>query len=143
VRDEDYTKVEEVVAPGDRDPHGHLLVYQMYEMLEWLWSDFFGDAHGGKDYTTWQPAPRKITLLVDREAFPGQQLKKGIRVTARTRRTITVEAALWDAAEEYTVLSAEIVTVFADRTTASAIEPPEKMVTGLERLIGGPLPVPA
>jgi hypothetical protein len=141
VRDEEYTKVEDVVTPGaPGGGHTHLLVYQLYEMVEWLWSDFFGDAYGSKDYGDVQPAPRKITLLVERESFPGQKLKKGIRVKSRTRRTITVEAALWDAEEEYTVLAAEIVTVFADRVSASAIEPPERMVTGLERLTGGPLP---
>jgi hypothetical protein len=143
MRDEEYAMVEDVVAPGDPGVHAHLLVYQQYELIEWLWSDFFGEAYGGKNYVDVQPAPRKITLLVERESFPGQRLKKGIRIKSRTRRTITVEAALWDADEEYTVLAAEIVTVFANRVTASAVEPDERFVSGLERLTGAPLPAPS
>jgi acyl-CoA thioesterase FadM len=143
VRDEEYTKVEEVVAPGDPGTHYHLLVFQVYEMIEWLWSDFLGEAHGGKDYGDVQPAPRKITITVERESFPGQRLKKGIRVASRTRRTFTLEAAVWDAEDEHLILTAEIVTVSADRSTASAVEPTERLWSGIERLEGRSIPAPA
>jgi acyl-CoA thioesterase FadM len=90
-----------------------------------------------------QPAPRRVTTLVETESFPGQLLKRGIRTVSRTRRSFTLEAAIWDATDDHLITTTEIVTVCVDRATGKAIEPTERLWSGIERLEGHPITVPA
>ncbi len=143
MRADEYTIVEDVIAPGEIGSHYHLLVWQTHQFTELLWSSYLATAHGGFDYGDVQPAPRRVTTLVESECFPGQKLKRGMRTVSRTRRTFTLEGAFWDADDDHLITSTEIVTVCVDRTTAAAIEPPERLWTGIERLEGHSIPVTA
>ena len=70
MRADEYTIVEDVIAPGEIGSDYHLLVWQTHQFTELLWSSYLATAHGGFDYGDVQPAPRRVTTFVESECFP-------------------------------------------------------------------------
>jgi acyl-CoA thioesterase FadM len=136
MREDEYTVVEDVVGPGDPNSDYHLLVWQTQQLTELLWSSYLATANKGNDNGDVVVAPRRVTIMVETESYPGQLLKRGIRTVSRTRRSFTLEAAVWDAKDDHLICTTEIVTVCVDRSSAKAVEPPPALWAGIERLEG-------
>ena len=124
MHEDEYTVIEDVVAPGEAGDQHHLVDYETQELVSKLWSKYVAMASEGFDAGDVVPAPRRITTVLDTECFAGQSLQRGIKAVARTRRTYTLQAGLWHADDGRMVVTSEIVTVAADRSTGSAVEIP-------------------
>jgi acyl-CoA thioesterase FadM len=136
-----YTMVQDLVAPGDPGSHYHLLDWQTGEMITSLWSQYLLAARESAPYGDAVPAPRRVTTVLERECFPGDRLRRGIRAVSRSRRSFVCEAAVWLADTDALVVTEEIVTVVASRSTGQAIEIPADLWAGIERLEGRSLPL--
>ena len=141
MHDDEYTIIEDVVAPGESGTHYHLVDYQTQELISKLWSKYVAIAGDGTAAGDVVPAPRRITTVLESECFAGQQLQRGIKTVARTRRTYTLQAALWHADDGRMVVTSEIVTVAADRSTGSAVEIPVDFWANVERMEGREIPI--
>lgn len=137
---EQFTIVEEVVAPGDPGSHYHLVDYQTQELLSTLWSAYLAKAGEGLAPSPVNPAMRRVTYSLESECMPGQRLTRGIRVVSRSRRTCTFEASLAHADDGRVVHSAEMVTVFID-PEKGAVEIPADFWEAVERMEKRSIPV--
>jgi acyl-CoA thioesterase FadM len=141
MRDDEYTIIEDVIAPGEAGSHYHLVDYETQELISKLWSKYVAMAGEGTAAGNVVPAPKRITTVLESECFAGQALQRGIKAIARTRRTYTLQAALWHADDGRIVVSSEIVTVAADRSTGSAVEIPADVWANVERIEGHEIPI--
>jgi acyl-CoA thioesterase FadM len=141
MHEDDYTIVEDVVAPGEAGAHHHLVDFETQELLSKLWSKYVAMAGDGVPAGDVVPAPKRITTVLESECFAGQKLQRGIKAVARTRRTYTLQAALWHADDGRMVVTSEIVTVAADRSTGSAVEIPAGFWENVERIEGREIPI--
>lgn len=121
--------------------HYHLVDYETQELVSKLWSKYVAMASVGIEAGDVVPAPRRITTMLENECFGGQLLQRGIKTVARTRRTYTMQAGLWHADDGRIVVTSEIVTVAADRSTGSAVEIPADYWTNVERIEGREIPI--
>lgn len=138
--EDEFTLVENVVAPGDAGSHYHLVDYQTQELVSTLWSKYLAQNREGIGPGTGQPAMRRVTYMLDNEAQPGDELQRGIRAVSRTRRGFTCDAALWHKADGRFVHRAEIVTVWVEPGTG-AVEIPAGFWANVERTEGREIPV--
>jgi len=141
MHEDEYTIIEDVVAPGEPGSQHHLVDYETQELVSKLWSKYVAMAREGLESGDIVPAPRRITTVLDNECFAGQALQRGIKAVARTRRTYTLQAALWHADDGRMVVTSEFVTVAADRSTGSAVEIPAELWANVERIEGHEIPI--
>jgi acyl-CoA thioesterase FadM len=138
----EFTIVEEFVADVDKDPSHHLVDYETQRFVTELWSAYLARVRAGLSEGPVHPAMRRVSYSLDGEAFPGQQLVRGIRMDSRSRRSCTFAIALWHP-DGRLVHSAEMVTVFVDPQLASAVEIPEDFWEAVEVLEGREIRPPA
>jgi len=141
MHEDEYTIVEDVVAPGEAGAHYHLIDYQTQELISKLWSAYVARANEGIAAGDVVPAPKRITTVLETECFPGEKLQRGIKVVSRTRRSYAMQAGLWHAEDGRMVQTTEIVTVAADRSTGRAVEIPADFWANVERIEGHEIPV--
>ena len=139
-REEEYTVVEDVQAPGDPGSHYHLVDYQTQELVSTLWSKYLAANREGLTDIVGQPAMRRVTYSLDNEATPGDDLQRGIKAVSRTRRGFTCMAALWHRSDGRFVHQAEIVTVWVS-PGEGAVEIPPAFWERVERTEGREIPI--
>jgi acyl-CoA thioesterase FadM len=139
VSDTEYTIVEDVVAPGEPGDNHHLVDYQTQELVSTLWSKYLAKARQGLAPSPVIPAMRRVSYSLDSEAFAGQPLRRGIKVTGRSRRSCTFAAGLWHPADGRMVHAAELVTVFVDPAKGS-VEIPADFWAAVEDIEGRNIP---
>jgi acyl-CoA thioesterase FadM len=138
--DEEFTLIEDVVAPGDPSQHYHLVDYQTQELVSTLWSAYLAKVRADLPPSPVVPAMRRASYSLDGEAFAGQSLQRGIRAVARSRRSVTFDGAVWHADDGRFVHRAEIVTVFIEPGTGS-VAVPEDFWAAVEALEGRTIPI--
>lgn len=136
-----YTMVDDVVGPGEPPGH-HLVDYQTHELISKLWSRYLADCRELAGPSEVMQAVRRVTYTLENEAFPGDQLRRGIRMASRSRRSCTFEAALWHADDGRMVEIAEIVTVFI-KPGEGAVAIPDEFWAAVEKLEGRTIAAPA
>jgi hypothetical protein len=140
VHEDEYTIIEDLSAPGTPGDTHHLVDYQAQEIVSTLWSKYLVEARKNLPPSAWGPALRRVTYTMDNEAIAGQSLQRGIRATARSRRTATFAAGLWHKDDGRMVHSAEMVTVFVE-PGKGAVEVPLDFWTAVEKIEGHPIPI--
>ncbi len=139
--EDEYTMVDDVVAPGHPGDGHHLVDYETQELVSRLWSIYLAKCREGTSGAA-TPAMRRVSYSLDNEAFAGEQLQRGIKVASRTRRGMTFEAALWHADDGRYVHRAELVTVWVE-PGKGAVEIPEDFWRNVEALEGREIPITA
>lgn len=132
---EEFTLVEDLVAPGEPENRYHLVDYQTQELVSKLWSKYLAIVREGLDPSTPPPAMRWASYSLESDCFPGQRLRRAIRMESRTRRSCTFKGALWHADTKQMIHSATLVTVFLDPANG-AVEVPANFWAAVERLEG-------
>ena len=140
MREDEFTLVEDITAPGDPSAHYHLVDYQTQEMVSTLWSKYLAKIREGVAPSPVNQAMRSVTYSLDGEAFGGDELQRGIKVVSRTRRGCTFNAALWHTADGRLVHNAQLVTVFVE-PGKGAVEIPAEFWAKVEELEGREIPV--
>ena len=140
MHEDDYTIIEDIVAPGDEGDHHHLVDYQTQEMVSRLWSQYLVLARKELPPSAAQPALRRVSYVLDNESFAGQKLQRGIKAVGRSRRSCTFHAGLWHADDGRMVHTAEIINVWVD-PEKGAVEVPEDFWAAVERIEGRAIPV--
>jgi acyl-CoA thioesterase FadM len=135
-----YTLVEDVSVVGTPGQH-HLLDHQTQALVTTLWTSYLATVRGALTPNGVHPVLRRVSYSLEGEAFPGDALRCGLRAASRSRRSCTLEGAVWHAADERMVHVAQLVTVFVDPTRPGAVEVPEDFWREVERLEGRPIPV--
>jgi hypothetical protein len=136
-----FTLVEDLIAPGNPESHYHLVDYETQELVSTLWTKYLARVREGLKPSTVAPAMRWVSYSLDSECLPGQQLRRAIRMEARSRRACTFEAALWHAEDGKMIHSAKLVTVFLD-PVRGAVEIPEDFWAAVERIEDRSIPFP-
>ncbi len=132
-----FTALDEVVAPGEAGSTYHLLDWQTGSLITPAWSGYLAAvraAHpleGGVD-----TGARRVTTVLSSECFPGDRLRRGIRVLGRSARTFTFEVVLWQADTGVEVVRSEIVMVTVDRKSGTAVQIPAGFWAGVEEREG-------
>jgi acyl-CoA thioesterase FadM len=142
VHEDEYTIIEDVVAPGRVGDTHHLVDYQTQEIVSTLWSKYLVEARKDLEASAWAPAMRRVSYTMDNEAVAGDSLQRGIRAVGRSRRTATFAAGLWHKDDGRMVHSAEIVTVFVE-PGKGAVEVPEDFWAAVEKIEGHDIAVTA
>lgn len=141
MHENEYTIVEDLIAPGDpKDPHHHMVDYQTQEIVSTLWSKYLAQARSGLAPSEVIPAMRRVSYSLDTECFGGQKLQRGIRAVSRSRRSCVFAAAVWHTEDGRMVHQAEMVTVFV-KPGQGAVEVPEDFWAAVEKIEGRPIPV--
>jgi hypothetical protein len=140
MREDEYTIVEDVVAPGEPGDNHHLVDYQTQELVSRLWSKYLVVAREGLGPSAAQPALRRVSYTLDNESFAGQKLQRGMKAVSRTRRTCTFSGGLWHIDDGRMVHASELVTVWVD-PKKGAVEVPEDFWAAVEKLEGHAIPV--
>lgn len=141
MHEDEYTIVDDVVGPGEAGDAHHLVDYQTQELVSRLWSIYLATAREKLTKASWVPAMRRVSYMLDSEAFAGQPLQRGIRVLSRSRRSCVFGADLWHRDDGRMVHRAELVTVFVDPTQGGAVEVPEDLWAAIEALEGREIPI--
>jgi acyl-CoA thioesterase FadM len=142
MHEDEFTIIEDIVGPGDPAEHHHLVDYETQELVSRLWSAYLAQVRKDLAPSPVGPVMRRVSYVLDNEAFPGQQLQRGIRAISRSRRSCTFAGALWHADDGRLVSSGEIVTVFVE-PGKGAVEVPEDFWKAVEELEGRTIPVTA
>ena len=138
----EFTLVDDVVITGEPRQH-HLLDHQTQQPVSTLWSAYLARVRSVLPPGGAHPVLRRVSYALENEAFPGDPLRCGIRMTARTRRSCTLAAALWHAGDGRMVHVAELVTVFVDPTQrGGAVAIPDDFWAEVERVEGRSIPMP-
>ena len=140
MHEDEYTIIEDLVAPGTPGDTHHLVDYQTQEIVSTLWSKYLVQARQGLEPSAWGPALRRVTYTMDNECMAGQAMQRGIRAAARSRRTATFAGALWHKDDGRVVHAAELVTVFVE-PGKGAVEVPADFWAAVERIEGHPIPI--
>jgi acyl-CoA thioesterase FadM len=140
VHDEEYTLIEDITAPGEPGDSHHLVDYQTQELVSTLWSKYLAIVRDVLPPSSVVPAMRRVSYSLDNEAFAGQALQRGIKMAARSRRSCTFSAGLWNAEDGRMIHSAEMVTVFIE-PGRGAVEIPSDFWAGVEKIEGREIPV--
>ncbi len=135
MREDEYTIIEDVVAPGEPGDTHHVVDYQTQELVSRLWTAYLARMREACPPTTVVQAMRAASYRLDNEAFAGDALQRGIRMKGRTRRSCTLAVGLWHAATGEMVHQGEIVTVFIDPGTG-AVPIPDDWWAAVEELEG-------
>jgi len=138
--DQQFAMADEVVAPGEAGSRHHLVDYQTQELVSTLWSAYLAKAREGLAPSSVNPAMRRVSYSLESECMPGERLRRGIRVTSRSRRACTFEAVLSHADDGRVIHAAEMVTVFID-PERGAVEIPADFWAAVEQLEGRSIPV--
>jgi len=138
--EDEYTMVDDVAGPGEPGDHHHLVDYQTQELVSRLWSAYLAANREGTTDDGSVPALRRVSYSLDSEAFAGDQLQRGIKAVARTRRGFTCEAARWHKNDGRFVHRAEIVTVWV-KPGAGAVEVPADFWANVEKMEGREIPI--
>src|SRR5438552_4011497 len=75
VHEDEYTIIEDIVAPGQSGEGHHLVDYQTQELVSTLWSKYLAQIRGSLPSSAVLPAMRRVTYTLDNEAFAGQTLR--------------------------------------------------------------------
>ncbi len=140
MHEDEFTIIEDIVGPGDPAEHHHLVDYETQELVSKLWSAYLARVRKDLAPSPIGPVMRRVTYMLDNEAFPGQPLQRGIRAIGRSRRSCTFAGALWHADDGRMVSSGEIVTVFVE-PGKGAVEIPEDFWEAVEKFEGRTIPV--
>ena len=140
MHEDEFTIVQDVVGPGDPGDHHHLVDYQTQELVSVLWSEYLARARKDLAPSAVGPVMRRVSYVLDNEAFAGSALQRGIRVAGRSRRSCTFAAGLWHADDGRMVHSAEMVTVFVE-PGKGAVEVPADFWEAVEGMEGRSIPV--
>jgi acyl-CoA thioesterase FadM len=140
VHDDEFTIIEDVIAPGAEGDTHHLIDYQTQELVSRLWSAYLVRAQAGLAPSAAGPIMRRASYVMDNEAFAGQSLQRGIRAVGRSRRSCTFDAGLWHPEDGRMVHRAEIVTVFVE-PGKGAVEIPADFWAAVEKIEGRSMPV--
>jgi acyl-CoA thioesterase FadM len=132
VPDDDYSLVDEVVAPADTQPAGaHVVDYELQKLLSQGWQRYVSLIRE-KAGDIPAPAVKQITTSFDAECHGGDQLNRGVRAVSRTRRSYVLEEALWQAGSGEVVATSRVVMTGIDRGTGRAAEIPTAMWSEVE-----------
>ena len=128
-----FNFIEEVFAPdgvGD-----HVVDYEVQTILSGGWQRYVafmreasGDAH--------TPVVRRITTSFESECRGGVRLLLGVRAAHRSRRSYTLEEALWIAETHMIIATSTAVVVSLDRAIGRAVEVPPPLWSAVERFEG-------
>jgi acyl-CoA thioesterase FadM len=140
MHEDEYTLIEDITAPGELGDAHHLVDYQTQELVSTLWSKYLARVREDLPPSSVVPAMRRVSYSLDTEAFAGQALQRGIKVTARSRRSCTFAAGLWNADNGSMIHAAEMVTVFVE-PGKGAVEIPADFWAGVEKIEGREIPV--
>ena len=140
MHEDEYTIIEDVVGPGPEGDTHHLIDYQTQELVSVLWSAYLARAREGLAPSDVGPVMRRVSYVLDNEAFAGQKLQRGIRATGRSRRSCTFAAGLWHPEDGRMVHTCEMVTVFVE-PGKGAVEVPADFWAAVEGIEGRSIPV--
>ncbi len=140
VHEDEYTIIEDVVAPGPEGDTHHLIDYETQELVSRLWSAYLARTREGLDRGGARPMMRRLNCVLDNEAFAGQKLQRGIRATGRSRRSCTFAAGLWHLDDGRMVNTCEMVTVFVE-PGKGAVEIPADFWAAVEAIEGRRIPI--
>lgn len=136
----EFTMVEELVAQGEGGG-GHLVDYQTQEIMSRLWTRYLARVRDGLDDPfEAMTVMRRVTQSLESECFPGQKLGVGIKVTGRTNRGFTFDAALWHADSGQLIARSEMVTVTVSPEGTGAVTIPQALWSEVERIEGREIP---
>jgi acyl-CoA thioesterase FadM len=93
------------------------------------------ESHNPKGF----PTVRAVSLRVDREVMPDDDLRCGVRAIARSGRSFTLEQVLERRGDATVLAVGTVVLVTVDRTAGAPAAVPEALVAALERAEGHPL----
>ena len=141
MHEDEYTIIEDVVAPGEAGSQHHLVDYETQELVSKLWSKYVAMAREGLDAGDVVRRHDGSRPCSTTSASPDSRSSAASKRSARTRRTYTLQAALWHADDGRMVVTSEIVTVAADRSTGSAVEIPAELWANVERIEGHEIPI--
>jgi acyl-CoA thioesterase FadM len=141
VEDPHYTLVDDVVAPADtQSPGSHVVDYALQKLLSVGWQRYVGIIREGlADLPA--AAVKEITTTFHAECLGDDQLQRGVRAASRTRKSYTLEEALWQSASGQVVATSRVVMLGIDRATGRAAEIPPEMWQAVENFEGRKIPV--
>ena len=140
---EGFTLVDEFVAPGTPGRDGHLLDYETQQFVTSMWRRYIAAVRDDVDFSRVQPVLRRVSYSLESEALPGERLTCGIRVAGRTRRSCTFAGVLSHSEDGRPIHVAQMVMVFLDTVTRTAVEVPTPIWAAIERLEGRSIPIEA
>jgi acyl-CoA thioesterase FadM len=112
-------------------------------LLTELWTAYLAQIRSAIPANGVHPVMRRVSYLLENEAFPEQPLRRGIRMLSRSRRSCTFAAAVWHPDDGRMVHVGEMVTVFVDPSIAAAVEIPAELWAEVERFEGRSIPTGA
>jgi acyl-CoA thioesterase FadM len=86
---------------------------------------------------------RRLTIDYEGEVAAGVPLRLGVRARARSRRTLTLDEAVWQQDPPRTIALGTSVHVAVRFDTPGALPLPDDVVARFEAFEGGTLPAPA
>jgi hypothetical protein len=140
MHEDEYTIIEDVVGPGEAGDRHHLVDYQTQELVSRLWSKYLARCREVQGPSPVVQAMRGASYTLDNEAFAGDELQRGIRMASRTRRSCTMEVALWHKATGAMVHRGTISTVFIEPGQGS-VAIPDAWWAAAEAMEGKEIPI--